>query len=98
MNHATQDFIRPGYETQPIPDFPHAPGDWSRENAEESARAEGLMLLTLSRESICTLSHIRQAIISARATSGSTVTGCYAVTQSVTVTRRESGSPHEPGE
>ncbi len=44
MNHATQDFIRPGYETQPIPDFPHAPGDWSRENAEESARAEGLTL------------------------------------------------------
>lgn len=44
MNNATQDFIRPGYETKPLPDFPHAPGDWSRENAEELARAEGLIL------------------------------------------------------
>lgn len=25
MNHATQDFIRPGYETQPIPDLPMPP-------------------------------------------------------------------------
>ena len=44
MNNATQDFIRPGYETKPIPDFPHAPSDWTRENAEELARAEGLAL------------------------------------------------------
>jgi tRNA 2-thiouridine synthesizing protein E len=44
MNDVNHDFIRPGYETQPIPDFPHAPSDWSREDAEESARQEGLTL------------------------------------------------------
>ncbi|MDR3394989.1 MAG: TusE/DsrC/DsvC family sulfur relay protein [Parasulfuritortus sp.] len=44
MNNVTQDFVRPGYETPPIPDFPYAPSDWSRESAEESARAEGLTL------------------------------------------------------
>jgi len=44
MNHATQDYIRPGYETQPIPDFPHASSDWSRALAEELAHAEGLTL------------------------------------------------------
>jgi len=44
MNNATQDVIRPGYETPPIPDFPHAPNDWSRAEAEASAHAEGLTL------------------------------------------------------
>lgn len=44
MNQITQDFIRPGYETRPIPDFPHAPSDWTRESAEASARAQGLTL------------------------------------------------------
>jgi len=44
MNDATQDFERPGYETQPIPGFPYAPSDWSREQAEEVARTEGLEL------------------------------------------------------
>jgi tRNA 2-thiouridine synthesizing protein E len=44
MNQATQDYIRPGYETQPIPGFPHAPLDWSRENAEGVARSEGMTL------------------------------------------------------
>ena len=44
MSYANEDFIRPGYETQPNPDFPHAPSDWSSENAEELARAEGLTL------------------------------------------------------
>ena len=44
MNDATQDFVRPGYETQPIPGFPHAPSDWSREQAEEVAQTEGLEL------------------------------------------------------
>jgi hypothetical protein len=34
MNDATQDFVRPGHETPPIPGFPHAPIDWSREKAE----------------------------------------------------------------
>lgn len=44
MNDATQDFVRPGFETQPIPGFPHAPSDWSREQAEEVAQTEGLEL------------------------------------------------------
>ena len=44
MNEATQDYIRPGYEGQPIPGFPHAPLDWSRESAEQVARSEGLTL------------------------------------------------------
>jgi len=44
MNDATQDFVRPGYETQPIPGFPNAPFDWSREQAEEVAQAEGMTL------------------------------------------------------
>jgi len=44
MDHATQDFIRPGYETPPSPDFPHAPIDWSREDAIESAHTQGLTL------------------------------------------------------
>jgi len=44
MNDATQDYIRPGYEAQPIPGFPHAPLDWSRESAEKVAQSEGLTL------------------------------------------------------
>ncbi|MDP3586207.1 MAG: TusE/DsrC/DsvC family sulfur relay protein [Thiobacillus sp.] len=44
MNDATQDFVRPGFETQPIPGFPHAPSDWSLEQAEEVAQTEGLEL------------------------------------------------------
>jgi len=44
MNEANQNLIRPGYETQPIPDFPHAPTDWSRKNVKELADAEGLTL------------------------------------------------------
>jgi TusE/DsrC/DsvC family sulfur relay protein len=44
MSHATQNFIRPGYETIPDPEFPHAPSEWSRESAEASAQSEGLIL------------------------------------------------------
>jgi TusE/DsrC/DsvC family sulfur relay protein len=44
MNDANHDFIRPGYETPPIPDFPDAPSDWSVKDAEESARQQGLTL------------------------------------------------------
>ena len=44
MNDATQDFVRPGHETPPIPGFPHAPFDWSRQQAEEVAKTEGLTL------------------------------------------------------
>ena len=44
MNDSTQGFARPGYETPPIPGYPHAPFDWSREQAEEVAKTEGLTL------------------------------------------------------
>jgi len=44
MNNATQEYIRPGYEAQPIPGFPHAPVDWTRESAEEVSQTEGLAL------------------------------------------------------
>ncbi len=44
MNDANQNLVRPGYETQPIPGFSHAPFDWSREHAEEVAQTEGLVL------------------------------------------------------
>ena len=44
MNDATQDYIRPGHEIEPIPGFPHAPADWTREAAEEIAQTEGLTL------------------------------------------------------
>lgn len=36
--------IRPGFETKPHPGFPHAPSDWSPEDAEKLARADGLAL------------------------------------------------------
>jgi TusE/DsrC/DsvC family sulfur relay protein len=44
MNNATQEYIRPGYEVEPIPGFPHAPSDWTREDAEKIAQTEGLTL------------------------------------------------------
>ena len=44
MNDATQDFARPGYEVEPIPGFPHAPLDWSLEQAVEVAETEDLTL------------------------------------------------------
>lgn len=44
MNDTTQEFERPGHETQPIPCIPHAPFDWSCEQAEEVAQMEGLTL------------------------------------------------------
>jgi tRNA 2-thiouridine synthesizing protein E len=44
MKSATENFIRPGYEIKPSPGFPHAPADWSPEDAEKSARTEGLTL------------------------------------------------------
>ena len=44
MNQGTENLIRPGYEFKPIPGFPHAPSDWSPEDAEKLARAEGLTL------------------------------------------------------
>jgi len=44
MNPTQQEYARPGHEKPPIPGFPHAPSDWSREQAEAVARAEGLRL------------------------------------------------------
>jgi tRNA 2-thiouridine synthesizing protein E len=44
MNNATQDYIRPGYEVEPIPGFPHAPSDWTCKGAEKIAQTEGLTL------------------------------------------------------
>lgn len=44
MNHATQNYLRPGHEVRPNPDFPHAPFDWSPATAEALAREQGLTL------------------------------------------------------
>ena len=44
MTHGTDNPIRPGYEFKPNPEFPHAPIDWSPEDAETLARTEGLTL------------------------------------------------------
>ena len=55
MNYATQNYIRPGYETQPTAGFPHAPIEWSREDAEELARSEGLDLTEEHWQAICAL-------------------------------------------
>lgn len=44
MDYAPQDFQRPGYETQTIPNFPHAPFDWTLESAEQFSQTEGLIL------------------------------------------------------
>ncbi len=44
MNEGTEDFVRPGYEVEPIPGFPHAPLDWSLEQAEKIAETEDMTL------------------------------------------------------
>jgi len=44
MTDVTDKIIRPGYEPKPSRKFPHAPIDWSPEDAEKLARAEGLTL------------------------------------------------------
>ncbi len=44
MNDTHQELVRPGYEVPPVPGFPHAPGDWTREDAEAVAETEGLTL------------------------------------------------------
>jgi tRNA 2-thiouridine synthesizing protein E len=44
MSHAAQDFIRPGYESLPIPDFPHAPSDWTQSDAIALAATLNLSL------------------------------------------------------
>ncbi|NTV95201.1 MAG: TusE/DsrC/DsvC family sulfur relay protein [Thiobacillus sp.] len=44
MNHATQDYQRPGHEAAASPEFPHAGGDWSREGAQAMALSQGLIM------------------------------------------------------
>jgi len=44
MTSRAENPVRPGYESKPIPGFPHAPVDWSPRDAEKLARAEGLVL------------------------------------------------------
>lgn len=55
MNYVTQNLVRPGFEIQPDPDFPHAPIDWSRANAEEMAHMEGLVLTEEHWQVVCAL-------------------------------------------
>lgn len=55
MNIATQDFLRPGFEPRPDPDFPHAPLAWSRADAERMAREAGLTLSEAHWQVICAL-------------------------------------------
>ena len=44
MHYVSESFERPGYETQPDPEFPNAPSDWTREIALHMALKEGLAL------------------------------------------------------
>ena len=44
MTYATENLARPGYEPKLNPGFPHAPIDWSPEDAEKLARTESLTL------------------------------------------------------
>ena len=55
MNLAIQDYVRPGFELMPDPDFPHAPMDWSREDAEEMAKSEHLWLTEEHWQAVCAL-------------------------------------------
>lgn len=58
MNDSSKDLERPGHETQPIPGFPHAPFDWSREQAEEVAKTEGLTLTEAHWQAVRVLQEI----------------------------------------
>lgn len=55
MNLVTHHQERPGYEARPNPDFPHAPIGWSREEAVELARREGLTLTEAHWQVLCAL-------------------------------------------
>lgn len=57
MNHATQDFIRPGYETPPVPDFPHAFSDWTQADAIDLAATQNLILTADHWQVIRALQH-----------------------------------------
>ena len=55
MMNVSQNIQRPGYEFRPDPDFPDAPIDWSREDAETVAKAEGLTLSEEHWQVVCAL-------------------------------------------
>jgi tRNA 2-thiouridine synthesizing protein E len=55
MLNFTQQVVRPGFEPQIDPDFPNAPVDWSRNDAERTARAEGISLTEEHWQLICAL-------------------------------------------
>lgn len=55
MLNTAPNLVRPGYETQPDPDFPNAPIDWSREDAEAVARQEGMRLTEEHWQVVCAL-------------------------------------------
>jgi tRNA 2-thiouridine synthesizing protein E len=55
MNYATQNLERPGYEVRPDPDFPNAPIDWSRSDAQELASSEHLNMTEEHWQVVCAL-------------------------------------------
>lgn len=55
MNHAATSYVRPGFEPRPDPDFPQAPIDWSRADAEAIARDEGLRMTEEHWQVVCAL-------------------------------------------
>lgn len=55
MSYASQQLMRPGYEYRPDPDFPHAPMDWTRMNAEEMASEDHLALTEEHWQVVCAL-------------------------------------------
>lgn len=55
MNNTMQNFERPGYEAHPHAGFPHAPIDWSHDDAEQVAKSEGLRLTEDHWQAVCAL-------------------------------------------
>ena len=52
MLHASTDINKLIQQPVPNPDFPHAPLDWTRQDAEEIARTEGLKLTETHWEAV----------------------------------------------
>ena len=44
MAETMKDIMHPGGGTRPDPNFPHAPDEWTKAAAENTARSEGLVL------------------------------------------------------
>lgn len=55
MKHIAENFVRPGFEPRPDPDFPLAPIDWSRAEAEAQAKTDGLKLTEEHWQVVCAL-------------------------------------------